>query len=500
MKLNVLLAALLVPVLTVFAQTNPPAAANVRPLTMEESIDLALHHNFDVQIQRYDPRLALYSLRMAYGGYDPQFTASGEHDYTRTAGLSNTPPDVARSDILGAVLSGATPWGMTYDLQSRLQDNTGENYFSATNPPAFIDNSENSQASITLTQPLLKNFWIDETRLTILVDKNLVKNSEQQLRLQLITSLSAVETAYYELIYADENVKVQEQAMQLAQQLYDEDKQRVEIGTLAPLDEKQAESQVAAQHAAVLAAEQTQLDDENNLKNLITDDYARMHDVDLQPATSFTAVKHVFNLQDSWTQGLTQRPDLLQARLDLEKAGIQLKFYRNQVYPELDVYGTYGRAGYSPDYAGAISDMRENDEPFYDYGIRFTIPLGNVAARNQYKQGKLTEAQAVLAVKQLEQNVMVQIDDAIKNADAAYERVGATHDASLYAQDALDAEEKKLENGKSTSFIVLQLQTDLTTARSAEIRALADYNEALVQLDQDQGSTLDTLHIDVQMR
>jgi outer membrane protein TolC len=499
MKFSLFISAPLFLTLAASAQTNNPAGANTRPLTMEESIDMALHHNFDVQIQRFDPRLALYTLQMAYGGYDPQFTASGEHDYTRTASLTNTPPDVERSDVLNAGLNGSLPWGMSYNLQGNLSDNTGINW---SGPGAFspIDNSQGSQASIMLSQPLLKNLWIDETRMTISVDKNRVKYSEQALRLQLITSLAAVQTAYYELIYAGENVKVQEQALQLAQQLYDEDKKRVEVGTLAPLDEKQAESQVAAQRAAVLAAQQTLVDDENTLKNLITDDYGKMHDVDLQPTASFTAVKQVFNLQDSWNQGLTLRPDLLQAKLDLEKAGIQLKYYKNQVYPELDIYGTYGRAGYSPDYAGAISDVRENDEPFYDYGIRFSIPLGNVAARNQYKQGKLTEEQALLAVKQLEQNVMVQIDDAIKNADAAYERVGATHDASLYAQDALDAEEKKLENGKSTSFIVLQLQTDLTTARSAEIRALADYNEALVQLDQDQGSTLNTLRIDVQMR
>jgi outer membrane protein TolC len=499
MKFSLFIFASLFLTLTASAQTNNPAGANTRPLTMAESIDLALHHNFDVQIQRFDPRLALYNLRMAYGGYDPLLTAFGEHDYTRSGFLAGTPPSITRNDTVNAGLNGSLPWGMTYSLQGNLNQNHGSDWLG---PSTFtpVDTSQGSEALIMVDQPLLKNLWVDQTRLTISVDKNRVKYSEQQLRLQLISSLSAVQNAYYELIYAGENVKVQEQALQLAQQLYDEDKKRVEVGTLAPLDEKQAESQVAAQRAAVLAAQQTLVDDENVLKNLITDDYGKMHDVDLQPTASFTAVKRVFSLQDGWTQGLTQRPDLLQARLDLEKAGIQLKYYKNQIYPQLDIYGSYGRAGASPEYAGAISDIRENDSPFYNYGVKFSIPLGNVAARNQYKQGKLTEEQALLAVKQLEQNVMVEIDNDIKNAEAAYERVGATHDASLYAEDALKAEETKLENGKSTSFIVLQLQTNLTTARSAEIRALADYNEALVQLDQDQGSTLDTLRIDVQMQ
>jgi outer membrane protein TolC len=499
MKLTILLTAPLALALTAAAQTTNLAAASPRSLSLDESIDLALHHNLDVQIERYSPWLSLYDLRIAYGGYDPLFTATGEHDYTRTANSNSIPSSTSRVDLLGAGVSGSLPWGMTYNLQSSLYDNGGTSY-SGTNLPSNIDNSRGSDASLKLTQPLLKNFWIDQTRLNISVSKNRVKFSEQALRQQIISTVSAVQNAYYELIYAQENVKVQQQALQLAAQLSDENRKRVEVGTLAPLDEKQAESQEAQQRAAVLAAQQVLRADENALKTLLTDDYGALHDVTLQPAASLTATKQVFNLQDSWNRGLTLRPDLLQAKLDLEKAGLQLKYYKNQVYPSLDIYGTYGRAGSSPEYSGALTDMRDNHSPFYSYGVQLTFPLGNVTARNQYKQGKVTVEQALLTTKKLEQEVMVQIDNDIKNAQAAFERVTATHEASLYAQDALTAEQKKLENGKSTSFIVLQLQTNLTSARSAEIRALADYNEALVQLDQDQGSTLESHRIDVHMR
>jgi outer membrane protein TolC len=132
--------------------------------------------------------------------------------------------------------------------------------------------------------------------------------------------------------------------------------------------------------------------------------------------------------------------------------------------------------------------------------MQLTIPLGNVAARNRYKQGKVSVEQALLTTKKLEQDVMVQIDDAIKAAQTTFERVGATHQAKLYAEAALDAERKKLENGKSTSFVVLQLQRDLTAASSDEIRALADYNKALAQVAFAEASTLQRRKIDVRVQ
>ena len=480
------------------AQTNEITPAP-RAIALDDCIQQALSHNFDVQIERYSPVLSQYDLRIAYGGYDPLLSAKASRERKwLTATSTNTAPRTTEGiDNIGAGIAGSLPWGMTYNLNANTTDTDGHNWTnSSLFPPQHINDTAGS-ASLTLTQPLLKNFWIDNTRLTISISKNRMKHSEQQLRLQLITTVTAVQNAYFELIFAHENVKVQEQALQLAVQLYSENKKRVEVGVLAPLDEKQAESQVATARAALLAAQQTLRTDENTLKNLITDDYAKMHDVALQPGEPLAAIKQDFSLQDSWKAGLTGRPELLQAKLDLERAGIQLKYYKNQVFPQLDLVGTYGLTGSRSEFSGTFADIREGNQPFYSYGVQLSIPLGNVAARNKYKQGKVTVSQAVLTVKQLEQNIMVQVDNAIKAAQAAYERVDATHEARLFAEAALDAEQKKLENGKSTSFIVLQLQTSLTTARSNEIRALADYNETLTTLAQVEGSTLQRRRIDI---
>jgi outer membrane protein TolC len=141
--------------------------------------------------------------------------------------------------------------------------------------------------------------------------------------------------------------------------------------------------------------------------------------------------------------------------------------------------------------------MGDANRPFYSYGGQLTMPLGNVGPRNQLKSGKATEKQLLLQLKQLEQNVMVQIDNAVKAAESAWESADATRQQRIYAEAALKAEQGKYAVGKSTTFIVLQLQTALTTARSQEIRALANYNQALASLAAAEGSSLQRDSLDL---
>ena len=478
--------------------TPAPALSSTRTITLDECISMALSHNLDVQIERFSPWLAQYDLSIARGGYDPVLTASAQHDYSETGtrlltGNLSIPGTKSDDNSFMSSVAGSLPWGMTYSLQANAKDTYGR---SSTN------NFENTSgtASLSVTQPLLKNFWFNNTRLTILVSKNRIKYSEQALRQQIINTVSAVETAYYELIFARENVKVQERGLQLAEQLLSENKKRVEVGVLAPLDEKQAESQAAARRADLVAAQLAEHTAHNTLKKLVTDDYAASYGVTFQPGEALVAMSQTFNLQESWKLGLRQRPDLLEAKLDVERSGLQLKYYKNQVFPQLDVFGSYGFSGSKREFSGAIEDIRGGDLPLYTYGVQLSIPLSNVAARNTYKKGKVTVQQGLLTVKKIEQDVMVQIDDAIRTAQSAFERVDATHQARLYAEAALEAEQKKLENGRSTSFNVLSLQSTLTAARSAEIRALADYNEALTALAQNEASTFERRKIDVKMQ
>ena len=491
--------------------TNTMVTAAAHPMSLADCIQQALQHNLDVQISQYDPQIQLFTLRANYGGYDPTLNLSGQYTYDKQGGVIQNNqiilPTTANADTFGAGLSGVAPWGMSYNFGNGSLNGPGPANISETwgqkSVGSFTTNFDNSSGAIgvSLTQPLLKNFWIDQTRLNIRVGKNRLQYSEQGLRLQLITSITAVENAYYELIYAQENVKVQEEALVLAQTQLDQDRQRVQIGTLAQLDVQQDEAQVATSRANLITAQYTLANDQNTLKNLLTDQYANWHDTDIQPTETITnAPLQLFDLQDSWSKGMTMRPDLMQSRLDVEKQGIQLKYDNNQLFPEVDLIGSYGYNGSGREYSDVFSQFNAANQPFYGFGGQLTMPLSNVGPRNTYKSDKVTLQQLLLKLKQFEQNVMVDIDNAVKNAQSTYESVGATRQARTYAEAALDAEQKKYNVGKSTTFTVLQLQNTLTTDRGQEIRALANYYEALATLAQKEGSTLDRLHIDVEVR
>jgi len=197
---------------------------------------------------------------------------------------------------------------------------------------------------------------------------------------------------------------------------------------------------------------------------------------------------------------MTMRPDLLQSRLNVEQQGLELKFDRNQLFPELDLVGSYGYNGSGKEYSDVFSQFSDGNRPFYGFGGQLSMPLSNVGPRNTYKAGKVTMQQLLLKLKQFEQNVLVDIDNAVKNAQSTYESVGATRQARIYAEAALDAEQKKYAVGKSTTFIVLQLQNTLTADRGQEIRALANYYESLVTLAEKEGSTLERHRINVEVK
>jgi len=476
--------------------TNAPAGG---AMSLKDCIQAALSHNFDVQVQRYNPQIALYNLDAAYSGYDPTFSASGQHSFNVSPSgynpysTNSTPSRTSDGNSFSSGINGTLlPWGLQYGLNGSVS----EQYGSAGLP---FDNSSGN-IGITLSQPLLKNFLIDSTRMNIRVNKNLLQQSEQGLRQQLITSVTAVANAYYDLIYAQQNVQVQTNALLLAQTQLDQDNQRVQIGTLAVLSVQQDESQVAQSKANLIAAQSALDFDQNVLKNLLTDNYSQWHDTDIQPAESLEATPQTFDLQDSWTKGMAKRPDLLQAKLNIERWGIQLKYDRNQLLPDLELTGSYGFTAASREFSGAFGQINEGNSPFYTYGAKLSVPLGNLGPRNQYKAAKATVQQIELQFKQLEQTIMVNIDNAVKTAQSDYQGVQARKQARIYAEAALDAEQKTYAVGKATTFEVLTYQNNLTAARLNEIQALDNYNKDLSNLASQEGSTLERYNINIEAK
>jgi outer membrane protein TolC len=485
--------------LAALAQTNAP---QVRKLSLEDCIQSALQKNLDLQIARYNPPLATLTLAGAYAGYNPNFTVAGTHNFSMAAGGYSAQLETlqegttANGNSFNSSVGGLLPWGLNYSLSGNVSE-----FYGSSGPSQSSFDQAGGLAGVTLTQPLLKNFWIDQTRMNIRVAKNRVKYSELGLKLQIMQTVTTVETAYYDLIYDRENVTVQQKAVELAKQLVVENSTRVKVGTLAPLDEQQAEAQAASSEAALIAAKSALAVQEHLVKQLITDQYSQWAGLSLEPSGTLAAPRQFFNLQDSWSKGLTQRPELLQAKLDIEKQGVTLKYNFNQLFPELDLLGTYGHTagGYS-EFSSALGQIREGSLPYYSYGGQLTFPIGNTGARAAYKSSKLVKEQLVLTLKKLQETIMMAIDNDIKQAEAGFQQVAATRAATEYAAAALDAEQKKLDSGKSTTYTVLQMQRDLTTARGNEIQALDGYNKALAQLSLDEGTTLDRLHLQVEVK
>lgn len=489
---------------------NPAILATsekARQLSLEECIGLALQHNLSLAIERINPQIAQYNLSLGYAAYDPVFNARGQHANSLSPSSRDDqsrviPGSQSESDSFSSGISGALPWtGLTYDLSGNISDTYGtQTGFDQGLPISFPFENTRANAAITLQQPLLRNFWIDANRMNIWVNRKNIKISDLALQFRIMNIITSVELAYYDLIFARENVLVQEKAYELARRLLAENKRRVEVGAMAPLDEKQAESQAAARQADLLSAQRLLDAQQNVLKNLITDNIYSWQGTDIVPSEALEAVAVPLSLQDSWAKGMSLRPDLLESRLQLEKQDIVLRYSRNQLFPQLDVFGSYGHSASADEFSPAFGQIEEGSSPFHTFGAVFSIPLSNRRARLNHRSNQAVKQQLLLQAKQLEQNIMVSIEDAVQLALTNFKRVDATKQARLYAEAALEAEQKRLENGKSTSFVVLQLQRDLTSARSQEIRALADYNQSLANLSLAEGSTLERRKMDIKMK
>jgi outer membrane protein TolC len=283
------------------------------------------------------------------------------------------------------------------------------------------------------------------------------------------------------------------------------------MGTLTALDERLAAARVATVEASVAQADNARQLAENELKSLLGDAWVDSDGVRLETADALLVIPQQFNLQESWQNGLSSRPDLAQLREDVAKANLDLKYRRNQIFPALDVVASHGRRGSSTDqltppgrpaasWSGARSQIENNDAPTDMVGIIFSVPLGLAAERANFRASKHVKAQAELRVKQYEELVMREISDALHTARSQFERVTLTRRARELSEAALEAENQKLTGGKSTIFLVLELQNDLATARAAELRAKADYNRARSQLRFAEASLLEHWKVAIELK
>jgi outer membrane protein TolC len=486
---------LLLPGWDAAGQTSMPPKTNW-VVGSDELIRIALTNNLSILISQIQPQMDQFSLDGLYGAYEPSLTLDALHTYNSTPGGVypqldfHYPPSTTQNNAYTPGLTGATPWGLSYNFAGPLSEQNVSRQ-----PDQY-----NASPSVSLTQPLLKNFWIDNNRYQISLAKTTLKIDQLALRLQIMTIVNNVKAAYYTLISDRELVGVEEIAVKLAEETMHEDEQRVRAGALAPLDEKQAESQAASARSDLLTAQATLAAQENVIKSLLglrRGDWTSLTPV---PVEGLVAVPENPDVRACWRTALEKRPDMLQAKLKAEAQHVLIKLDFNQILPEIDLVGGYGRNAIASTLDSALADVSQGTAPAYNFGVNMTIPLGNSGARSKYKSDKANLQLLLLQIKQVELTIIPAIDNDVTKLRTDFLKVDSTRRARMYAEEALQAEQTKLQHGKSTSFEVLTLQQTLTTQRSNEIQALANYNIDLDQLAFDEGTILDRNHIELRVR
>lgn len=479
-------------------------------MSLTECLQMALEHNLGLKVSRFGPESAQYNLNISYAAYEPSFRLTAGTGFSSYSGgvdeLGRTYSGTsANTDQLSASLGGLLPWGMSYSLSGRLNDYSQS---SATSTPRSSYGADVSVAE--LRQPVLRNAWIDGARLNIELGKENLKVSNLAFEQQLITLAANVEKAYYLMIANTEAIAVRRKGLEAAQASLNEASRRVEVGASAPLDKTKAEAEVASRQAQLTDALGAFDNQQRVLKNLLTDDYGNWYNTVILPTDRLKDVPVVPQREGSLLKALSSRPELLQGQADLRRSAIEVKYYQNQLYPQLDIVGSLGLTGSSvtdpsnpanrAGYSQAFGQVDSSDNPNAAIRAELVIPLGNRAQRNRLRVAKVSREQLVLNQKILEQNVMKEVEDAIGGINTSYSSAQSAREAARFAQEALVAEQKKLENGKSTTYLVLQYQRDALEAELRAIEAVARYNVAIAELARTEAATLDHLNIDVPRR
>jgi outer membrane protein len=495
-------------------------------LSLSDAIAMALENNIDVEVARYGYPFNESGLRSARAGngavsYDPLVTSTinwGHSESIQTNTVTSGGQSVNIGDtrtrnfgIQQGFMTGATAT-LGFNNTISTTNNTNSIFL-----PAY-----NSGLSLQGTQPLLQGFGLAFNTRNIRVAKNNIRLNDYQFELQLDTTLSNVISNYWSLVSAYLAVDVAQQSLGLSQKLLDDNKKQLEIGTMAPLDVLQAEQQVATSETNLITAQTAVEQLEVTLKNVLSRNglaspaFASVHIV---PTDRITVpdVEPVQPVQDVVATALQHRPELSQQRIQVDSAKINLTGTRNSMLPQLNVVGNVQNPGAggifnttpqinpitglvtprtppNPDLIGGYSNILRQvfGVPTINYtiGFQLNVTLRNRAAQEAYIQQDLQLRQSELALQKEANQILSDVQNgliAVKNARTRY---ASAQKASSVAQQVLEAEQKKYELGASTSYLVVQHQTDLATARQAEVAAVAAYAQAKLQLDQAEGVIL----------
>lgn len=486
--------------------TQPIPVERRETVSLADAAVRALQHNLDISVSRHNKESRLADIIIEQSKFDPNVSLNGQ--YNRTVNPLNRPVFGGTLENLNQIrIFDQRSHSVTVDASTNLI--TGGN-FDVNYSPArssvnqsvaggFLFNpSWTGGLAFTFTQPLLRNAGIAINKTFIKVAQNNAEVEQHVFRDRVMTVVSTVEQTYWELVFANENLKVAQAALKAAEELLATNRAKTKAGVMSIVDVLQAEAAVASRVEQVLVAEKSIRDQEDQLRRLLNPGEEELRqDVRLTPTDAPVTVLEPLSLQEAIDIAIEQRPEITQAKKQIESGELNKQFARNQLLPTLSFQGTLGLAGLGGDYGEAFTRNFSGD--FYNYGAGLVLsyPLGNRAAVSTYNKRQLEAKNAEAALANVRQQIIVGIREAVRRVQTDFKRIETTRSARIMAEKQLQAEQERLKVGLSTTRFVLDFQRDLATAQGNELRAVVDYNKSLSNLARHKATTLDRYQLEL---
>jgi len=519
-----------------------------RPLSIREVISLALENNKDIEVARENVRIAEFDLLGAQGVYDPRIATTAFYERVENPISSFLSGGQGGSTVESlytgsARLEGQSPvLGGNYRLEFSSVRLTTNNQFIALNP------QYPTSLTFNYTQPLWRGLRIDNNRRQIQIARKNLSLTDAQFRQRAIDTITNVQRAYWDLAFALRSLQVQRDAVGVARTQLEHNKRLVEQGQLAPIDIVAAEAQISTYEQNVFSALEEVSRAENNLKNLIAENQnAPIWAESLVPTDPVDLAIPNVSLPDALKTAMENRPELQQSNVLREMNEIDQRYYKDQTKPAVDLVGTYGVNGlagsissagvnpftasnllvrqrvdelsalagldplpivppqtFSPDLIGgfgqSLQSLAANRYGTFRLGVQLSLPLRNRTAEAQLGRALVEGERIGTQREQLEQTIQVDVRNslqAMRSAEARLRAAVATREAN---EQQFASEQRKLDAGQSTVFLVLERQTALTEARALELRAQTDLNKAIADLQRATGNALSVNSIVVRSR
>lgn len=477
------------------AEPIPAASEEGVQLSLREAISLALANNVDLDIAVAGVESGGAGILQAKGIFDPLLGATAKANDQQSPQVSRIFGSKTETQDLNFSLSQEVPTGGVFTLGWNNERQKTNSSFATVNP------AYSATDYVQFQQPLLRSFGIGPTTRLIRSAVNNRGASDEGFLQSLQATISTVEQAYWDLIYTRQNLQVKTESKGLAEELYRITKIKIDVGSQAPIDIVQTESGVAQRELDIITARSAVGDAEDRLKRLLNFAAVGRWNDHIIPTDEVRVEPVQIDREAGVQQALTSRPEIRSALYAASTARINYDYAKTQTLPQLDLLASYGYAGLGGDtidpgpdgiygtaddihlagnYNDAFDQMIHRDFHNWTVGLTFSYPIFNRSAKGNLAGARWNLRSSLATLEQLKQNFTQQVRGAERAVETARESIQAAGKARELAEKNLDAEKKKYDNGLVTSYEVLQVQNDLSTARTVELQSLTQYRQAIV--------------------